>query len=51
VRARIFDSDFDGITLDCSPQRASSGTVDKLYNLAEVNFEWLFSWHLPVLKM
>lgn len=34
-----FDSDFDGITLDYSRQRATPGTMDKLYNLAEVTFE------------
>jgi hypothetical protein len=40
--ARNFDSDFDGITLDYSRQRATPGTMDNLYNLAEVNFEWFF---------
>jgi len=47
--ARNFDSDFDGITLDYSRQRATPGTMDKLYNLAEVNFEWFFFFFLEFL--
>ncbi|KAG6764177.1 hypothetical protein POTOM_031636 [Populus tomentosa] len=45
-RCKSMVVDFDGITLDYSRQRATPGTMDKLYNLAEVNFEWfLFFWN------
>ncbi|KAB5544751.1 hypothetical protein DKX38_012863 [Salix brachista] len=36
-RCKSMMVDFDGITLDYSRQRATPGTMDKLYNLAEIN--------------